>query len=724
MKKLKKNIFKVKKYFNPIISRTLISIVAVVETLLLIIFATFSWIETSSSLEIKNADDAQGHSMHLHVADALNYRAEFDTNSGGRSVCDLSTFFSDTYQFKFAKTSSSDGATFYFPKFNNTNSGDNSFVSKYRLGDTTDINTSYRSFDFVFKNDSDAYAYYGFGTNNFFVLHTDDNELNTKGANAFRFSVDINSAHRPRIFGMDGTQYQAISSISGGKTATTANTVTPVSGTSGNKAFTVHDNASTSVRVNVWFDIQAASLNNISASDIEKILSSKIDVNISFVKFSGTPDDNATQVRLIDNANIFGSSHPNFTLKNVYSLDSNNQKVYKDYTMKWDSTNGYYVDNTAGASGIDLDTYYLDDAFFYYSDTKQAYCMVTPNVSGTYVEFTTLSTTSLSASLAYTLGTWEDYTDVYLKFPSNTCTYYSTAAYNSQSSGVNYKIDNSSKKVYVNLGGTNAEKQTGTLTFDSANNAWHGVVPSSFVSSDLNFYYIPTSSYFDTGNATCKTISAPSPEVVNSKYMCTVVGFSDTDNKVGYGVWKDLSTIYLSQELMDMDISSSDRYKVGIPQNDGSTIYIYMQPTSSNMSCCACYPSGSLGNFDFYRNSTQVSPSPLSRGSKNTCYLIHNASDSSITASWNPVVLADGTAEHLINTILNENADNPEVSYSTDGGNQFTTLTKIDDYRWYATLDSSVSSVTLRWIAYSSTNTLWTHDVVDLSNGFVVTYTE
>lgn len=144
----------------------LIAAIAIIECLILLSFTTYSWIESNSSLVIMNGPQTTVEDapiVNIDIADTLNYEINLDN---GISNADLNTFYRFTENFRYGKTSSADGKTFYFPKRNNTFTTANA----YRKGDTTDYNTSYTYFDFYIKNTV--------GNRDFFFSDKTDDEKN------------------------------------------------------------------------------------------------------------------------------------------------------------------------------------------------------------------------------------------------------------------------------------------------------------------------------------------------------------------------------------------------------------------------------------------------------------------------------------------------------------------------------------------------------------------
>ena len=128
----------------------LIAVVAIIECLILVTFTTFSWIESNSSLIIQNGPKStqQDTDVRKKMAIASELSSTINLAYSGNTIAPLNDFFSEVKYFEFAKATSSDGRTMFFPCRNNTYSE----AGKYRKGDTVDYNTSYLYFDFVLSN--------------------------------------------------------------------------------------------------------------------------------------------------------------------------------------------------------------------------------------------------------------------------------------------------------------------------------------------------------------------------------------------------------------------------------------------------------------------------------------------------------------------------------------------------------------------------------------------
>lgn len=125
----------------------LIAVVALLECALLMIFSTYSWIESSSSLIIMNGprSTVETDVYNIDIADDMNYMLDLDEEG---DLASLNSFFRSVKYYEFAKGTSPDGVNMFFPLRNNTYTSSSAF----RKGDTTDYNTSYYYIDFIINN--------------------------------------------------------------------------------------------------------------------------------------------------------------------------------------------------------------------------------------------------------------------------------------------------------------------------------------------------------------------------------------------------------------------------------------------------------------------------------------------------------------------------------------------------------------------------------------------
>ena len=136
-----------KKFFGRISFRTFaLSLVALIQIALLLVGATYSWVETISSIKF---DGAKGN-----IETAVKKLVNISDNGGTIS---LDNYFEQVGGgTHLAACSSADGENFYFPIIGETN--------KYRKGTINDKNVNYVDFDFQIKNTTKTEKEYTFKT--------------------------------------------------------------------------------------------------------------------------------------------------------------------------------------------------------------------------------------------------------------------------------------------------------------------------------------------------------------------------------------------------------------------------------------------------------------------------------------------------------------------------------------------------------------------------------
>ena len=174
--------------------RVVLAVVALLEVILMVGFASYSWIESISSLVIR------GDNMIVEG----NRAYQFEVKSAGAAV-DLHRFFYDVDRFLFARATSPDGKMMYFPTTSD---------SSFRPGDTTDYNINYYCIDTeVFNSTGSKKNYflkdYAEGEKLFTVTGLDTAydigdgstvDLNTVAENALRLSIENHTSESVLVF--------------------------------------------------------------------------------------------------------------------------------------------------------------------------------------------------------------------------------------------------------------------------------------------------------------------------------------------------------------------------------------------------------------------------------------------------------------------------------------------------------------------------------------------
>lgn len=294
---------------------TLIAVVAIIECMLLLVFSTYSWIETNSSLIIKNgpAFNDTDQISSLHIADKLKYKVNLTTDETNPEWAALNEYFSQVKYFEFAKTTSPNGTKFFFPRGNNTYVN----ATAYRSGDTIDYNTSYLYFDFVLANSTNenfnVYFDNTFDEDIFTVAggsFSDDAEENEeyKGAlrKAMRMSITtkVGNTESTNIYAYNGasndvvtydtlapdTSENALLNPSLNYEATANSIKKYVFAQSGNvitsdRLFIARKNVETRVSIRVWFELNDPSFINKFGTNYESATYKKIpsaDIGVKF----------------------------------------------------------------------------------------------------------------------------------------------------------------------------------------------------------------------------------------------------------------------------------------------------------------------------------------------------------------------------------------------------------------------------------------------------------
>lgn len=269
----------------------LIAVVAIIECLVLISFTTFSWIETASSLIIKTGNKylTDTYDTRIPISSPLNFRfivgsssaSSFDSN-----LSDLNNYFSYSGEsqtqnlYRFARASSADGKTFFFPKKTNLNPN----ATGYRQGDIIDSNAEFAHFDFVVNNKGAAKDHklkFFFAESELFTVTNDTSNLSDEDLaiikNAMRISFQSGNG-TPKIYSAEESTYNAVNTTAGGTVSVTTTKI--VSGDS-LKLFTLGKNSEQNISVRIWLEDKAPDLSGISGTDLAGV-DIKINLKLSY----------------------------------------------------------------------------------------------------------------------------------------------------------------------------------------------------------------------------------------------------------------------------------------------------------------------------------------------------------------------------------------------------------------------------------------------------------
>lgn len=237
-----------KKFFGRISFRTFaLSLVALIQIALLLVGATYSWVETISSIKFEGAKG--------NIETAVKKLVNISDNGGTIS---LDNYFREAGDVHLAACSSADGENFYFPIIGETN--------KYRKGTINDKNVNYIDFDFEIKNTTETEKEYTFNTvpnvedDVRVAIYLENSEPQIFAKNAS--TEKVVSFTEPNLSSNDGMSVQTVKKFEG---YTHGNT-------DGNSIFKVLPGAEVKVKVKIWLQEGGSSTSNtVSINDLALI---------------------------------------------------------------------------------------------------------------------------------------------------------------------------------------------------------------------------------------------------------------------------------------------------------------------------------------------------------------------------------------------------------------------------------------------------------------------
>lgn len=719
----------VKKMFSGKSKKSIISILALIQCVILIALTTYSWIESVSSLIIKGDD--------LPIAGNINYR--FDVDEESLSNVDLNSYFRPTALYQMAHASSPDGNNFYFAKSNS---------SSYRKGDTTDYNTSYYDFDFYVHNEtSKSYNYY-FEKADMFTVTSDNEILTSEDLNAaegaFRINVNVGSTtNDSRIYSRDAATYEAVSGLDGNTFSSTTTTKLTNSdyvyknGANSEDYFvfrTTPGGEDTKVRIKIWFEERDPGYAALSAAKKEALLGATVSINMvlknsasSFQTFFF--DDYSFSIKS-------GSLGKNVTTesdsKKMFFYYENDESRYvvpmvktkspADGVTRWVTAtdDGEEAPRISDEIRSDLDENPENGYFFYgtynsstgaiNTDYKWSFTQPAVNNASLYI-FKALSVNNG----IFGFGVWDN-TPITLMYFRDQAVTATTNAYNID--GYQFINETGQGCLYLNETG-NVSTASTRMFYDIGSGLWKGYYP---VTETPHFIYLNGAS-FVTSNIKVKW-NAGTPvkydEVDSEKFIYTALGYKGTNvvasqpsgGSVGVGTWGPTELIMLSTELLDHAINKDYRYKIGL-HNGTTETYYYMTRYQNNLQYGAYVPKGSGNSADSYisfqhfksvtatGDSGTWNSTATVRDGSNKFYATDMAASTS-KGQWHIGVFVDGSADNIVYEVLNT-VEGSNLEYSIDGGKTYNEMNKLgnDNYRWYTNdFDSTVQKIDYRWTAY------------------------
>lgn len=320
---------KIKSYSK---TRRIITIVALLQLLLLIMYATYSWVETASTLEIF------GDNLKTDKAPYSGVQFYNKTDKGSINLRD---YFDNVASVHLQPASSADGSNMFF-ETTKTGAGAKTTNKEFRKGDQNDVNVNYVSFEaHVMAMDSSVAI--GFDSLPSISISDKYGNTVTNGERALRIAISDGS--NTKIFAADTSASQGTNPISNlsGSTVSTSSSVSLCSfadylnsADDSQSIFTLPQNMDTTISVTIWLEGQDAACTDSLAgctANVDFTLaanSALSSTKISF--FDATPD-------------------AKFSYNNVYF--STDKKSYFPMSL---SDKGEYVYDLIGVS---VDTIYF-----------------------------------------------------------------------------------------------------------------------------------------------------------------------------------------------------------------------------------------------------------------------------------------------------------------------------------------------------------------------------
>lgn len=299
-----KSVLRHKKSFSGIV----ISVVILVEVIAILFVATFSWVETISSIKIKNDSDTSVTGANMLKIDSYVFT---EADIGGETgTIDLGKYFKPAGGMHLAPASSSDGKTMFFPKVGATN--------YYRKGNTSDMNTNYMSVTFKLTADTNA---------DFFFTG-----VPTFSANSGDIRVSVTSRSEGEDISTEETNIYALNASASGSSYTASVTQSVVDTAAGSThsatiySFDDHKKGSSSDKK--LFDVEADETKIVTINlwlQSDSTWSAALSQNITISDFGITSDLSPRHVTLVP-TNVW----------DILSDDNNNNEVF--YAWCWDSS--------------------------------------------------------------------------------------------------------------------------------------------------------------------------------------------------------------------------------------------------------------------------------------------------------------------------------------------------------------------------------------------------
>ena len=285
----------------------LLTIVALVLIVAVGGFATYSWVEQATTLDVQ----MDGTIQRVPGGNAEYYH-QVKLEKGKDSAIPLNDYVDKASDMMLSPVSSADGKKFFMQT---KDASDNKFT---RSGSNSDRNVNYISFDFDVTSDTATNIYFDDGNNSQGTKDTTGNYFKPSfkfgdGAEleSIRVAIQVNEG-TPLIFSRTSKTYEAISSTSGGRTKVTTKAFEEYE-FGGTPIFeiprsTPKNQINTKVRITIWLEGTDDSIGK----------EYKPDNTLSMKLMLTTPWHKATTVKLVDKTanSKFNNGSGNFYLVN------------------------------------------------------------------------------------------------------------------------------------------------------------------------------------------------------------------------------------------------------------------------------------------------------------------------------------------------------------------------------------------------------------------------
>ncbi len=185
----------------------LLSVVALVLVLMMMVVSTFSWIETTSSIQLYTPATEEGKG---EIDTRTDYLANMSVGDGNNAI-DLTNYFRASGNVHLAPALSPDGVNFYFKKLDRYSDSEKT-KPLYRHGNINDKNVNYISFSFKVTA-KDSYQAFYFASEP--KIKIGDTEIS---GNDVRFSITVgdsttiysNTQSSDEKITINGTEYSSV----------------------------------------------------------------------------------------------------------------------------------------------------------------------------------------------------------------------------------------------------------------------------------------------------------------------------------------------------------------------------------------------------------------------------------------------------------------------------------------------------------------------------------